>query len=272
MPSRLLALLVFGFALTGVACDVQVGDKGVSVDIAHGKATDEWVRSYTIAPGGRLEITNLNGRIEVTPATGKTIEIRATREARAGSDDAAREFLQKTNIVEQVTADRVTVAVRAQDGGNGFLGRTRVTVTYHVQIPPGLVASFRTENGGVNLDNVNGHIEAATTNGGITGRDVGGSIAASTVNGGVQMALASVSGDVDVTAVNGGIRLELPSSVRATLDARTVNGSVSVDDGLALTDVDRSRQHVAGKINNGGPKVSAQTTNGGVRVMVRARS
>src|SRR5689334_13130390 len=111
MPSRLLALLVFWSALAGVACDVQVGDKGVSVDIAHGKAVDEWVRSYTIAPGGRLEIANLNGAIEVTPAAGRTVEIRATREARAGSDDAAHELLQKTSIVEQVSADRVTVAV-----------------------------------------------------------------------------------------------------------------------------------------------------------------
>ena len=48
------------------ACDVKVSDKGdVSVDLVNGKATDEWVRTYTIAKGGHLEIVNDKGSIEV---------------------------------------------------------------------------------------------------------------------------------------------------------------------------------------------------------------
>jgi hypothetical protein len=271
MHNRLLLVVLLGLVPAAAGCDVQVGEKGVSVDIAHGKATDEWVRSYTIAPGGRLEIANLNGQIAVSAAAGNTVDVRATREARASSDDAARDLLQKMRIVENVSRDHVSIAVQA-DGDNGFRIGRGVTVRYEVRLPAGLSASFRTENGGVTLDNVNGRIEAATTNGGITGRDVAGSITASTVNGGVQMGLASVSGDVALSAVNGGVRLELPASLSATLDARTVNGSVSVDDAFALTEANRSRQHVAGKINNGGPKISAETTNGSVRVMVRART
>ena len=94
MRNRLLPLVALVAALAGAACDVQVGEKGVSVDLAHGKATDEWTRTYTIAPGGRLEIANANGAIDVSPASGPAVDVHATREARAASDDAAREMLR----------------------------------------------------------------------------------------------------------------------------------------------------------------------------------
>jgi DUF4097 and DUF4098 domain-containing protein YvlB len=263
--------IVFAAALVASACDVRVSDKGVSVDVAKGKVTDEWSRSYTIASGGRLEIVNVNGDIEVTPADGSTVEVEATRDARAGSDDAARELLRQVQIVEQVAPDHVKVEVRSEAQGNR-LGRSRVSVEYRVRIPAGLTASFHTQNGAVRLDNINGRIDAVSTNGGITGRGLKGSVTASTVNGGVQLAIASLTGDVDARVVNGGIRIELPPTLDAVLDATTVNGSVSVDDALPLAANDRARQHVSGRINKGGPKIGAQTTNGGVRVMARAAS
>src|SRR3954447_20494455 len=123
--------IVFAAALVASACDVRVSDKGVSVDVAKGKVTDEWSRSYTIASGGRLEIVNVNGDIEVTPADGSTVEVEATRDARAGSDDAARELLRQVQIVEQVAPDHVKVEVRSEAQGNR-LGRSRVSVEYRV--------------------------------------------------------------------------------------------------------------------------------------------
>jgi hypothetical protein len=256
-------------ALAAGGCDVRVNDKGVSVDIADGRASEEWSRSYTLAKGGRLEIVNLNGGIEVTPSTGSTVEVRATRDARGRSDDAARELLQRFKMVEQVTPDHVRVEVQ---GGSQNGGRPRMSVEYHVQIPVGLTASFHTQNGAVRLDNVDGRLDAVTTNGGITGRALSGSVTAATVNGGVQLAISSLSGDVDAKVVNGGIRIELPASIDATLDATTVNGAVVVDDALPLAASDRGRQRVAGRINKGGPRIAAQATNGGIRVTARAAS
>jgi hypothetical protein len=45
-----------------------------------------------------------------------------------------------------------------------------------------------------------------------------------------------------------------------------VNGPVLIADGMPLTATDKSPQHVAGTINRGGPTITAQTTNGAVRV------
>ena len=200
--------VVLGLALGSVACDVKVGEGGgLSVDFAAGKASDEWVRTYDIKPGGRLEIININGQIHASPATGSQVEVRAIREVRTGSEEASRELLKKSEMREEVTPDGVTIeAPESQGRGGGGFRRPQLTVKYEVRVPPGLNMRLKTQNGEVRLDNVNGvRIEATTTNGGITGRGVSGAVEAQTVNGGITMDLASVTGDSRMVTVNGGV-------------------------------------------------------------------
>lgn len=265
MHSRSVSLccVVACAVVAAAACDVQVGDKGVSFGIARGKATEDWSRTYTLPTGGRLDITNVNGGIDVEPSTSSKVEVVAHREARAGSDAAAQQLLARETIVEQVAADHVRLESRRQ--GSLGLGNSMM-VKWEVRVPPGLTVSVVTQNGGVTLDNVRGTLTASTTNGGVVARDVSGRLAASTVNGGVQLALAEVNGDVEARTVNGGIRIGLPPDANARIDASVVNGGISVDDALTLTNADRGPKRVAGTLNAGGPTISAQTTNGGVRI------
>jgi hypothetical protein len=262
--------MVLCLALVSIACDVKVGDGGLSVDFRAGKATDEWVRTYDIKPGGRLEIINLTGRIQASAASGTQVEVRAIREARAGSEEASRELLRKTGMIEDVGADRVVIHAPNLNGqGRGFR-RPQLTITYDVHIPAGLNVVLKTQNGEVKLENINGvRIEAASTNGGITGRGLSGAVEASTVNGGIQMDLEAVSGDTRITTVNGGVILSVAPGVNADLEATVVNGGVVVQDEVAFAAGERSRQRVAGRIGSGGPRLIVQTTNGGVRVGLR---
>ena len=261
--------VVLGLALGSVACDVKVGEGGgLSVDFAAGKASDEWVRTYDIKPGGRLEIININGQIHASPATDSQVEVRAIREVRTGSEEASRELLKKSEMREAVTPDLVTIEAPESQGrdGSGFR-RPQLSVKYEVRVPRGLNMRLKTQNGEVRLDNVNGvRIEATTTNGGITGRGVSGAVEAQTVNGGITMDLASVTGDSRMVTVNGGVTLTVAPGVNANLEATVVNGGIQVRDGLQLSVEEQSRQRVAGRIGSGGPRVVVQTTNGGVRL------
>jgi hypothetical protein len=261
---------VLGLALFVAACDVKVGDSGVSVDFAVGKATDEWVRTYDLKPGGRLAIENLNGVIEASSSTGTRVEVRATREARAGCDEAARSLLQKAEMREEVTPDSVRIEARTDQVRGGGFGGPQLTVRYDVRIPSGLTVLLKTQNGEVRMANLEGRLSASTTNGSVTGRGLSGSMEASTVNGGISIDLTSLTGDSRLVTVNGGVRLNLAPTVNADLEASVVNGGVIVDESLRLTADERSRQRVAGRIGNGGPRVVAQTTNGGIRVGTRS--
>jgi len=264
MMSRLASIAGFlGTLCLVIACDVKVGKEGVSVDVAHGRASDEWKRTYSLKPGGRLDIVNVSGEITVLASEGAGVEVVASREARAATDELAQEALQKAQIVEQVSPDRVSVESRL-DRNNGV--RQRVNVAFTVRIPAGLTASMKTESGGLRLDRVDGVLTAQTTNGPIVGRELSGSVNASTVNGGIRIEIAKLTGDSRITAVNGPIELALAPDVNAMLEASVVNGPVLIADGMPFTATDKSPQHASGTINRGGPTITANTTNGAVRV------
>jgi hypothetical protein len=255
------AVVAVCLLLTG--CDVSVGEHGFSMDVAAGKAQDEWRRTYDIAAGGKLKIENVNGTITATPSDGARTEVRAERIAKAGSDEAAQELLKKIEIVEQSSAESVSIATKVPKIS---WGRSGHEVRYTVRVPKGLAVEFQTVNGGVRLENLDGQIVAGTTNGGVRGKGLRGALKASTTNGGVEVDLADVSGDIEIETTNGGIRLNLPPHAKATLDARVVNGGISVSEPLQIENIEKSRRQLRGTMNGGGARVSAETVNGGIRI------
>lgn len=266
MGMRVPLLLVACVLAAG--CDVQVGEKGFSLDIAEGRARDEWLRTYTLPAGGTVEIVNVNGQIEASETSGPQVEVRAEREVRNHSSEAAGEVLRKLQMREDVSKDRVRIEAQGQSdqGLGGFGRRTQVTITYRIRVPAGVAVSLKTDNGGIRLDNLSGAITASTTNGGINGQGLSGAVEADVVNGGVQLGLAALRGDVHVSTTNGGVRLDLPRDVRAALDATCVNGGIDVDEDFMLQASTSSRRRLAGTINGGGPRISASTVNGGIRI------
>jgi hypothetical protein len=265
-PNYLSVLLVAAAAL-GSGCDVRVGENGVSVDVTSGKATDEWKRTYTVTKGGALEIINSNGPIVVEAGTGPQVEVNATRQARARSDEDAQTLLKNIEIKEDVTPGRVAIQTTNKAGMS--FGRRSATVEYRVRVPAGLQVTVKTENGGIGLHDVDGTLAATTTNGGIRGTNISGSVSAHIVNGGIVLDMTRVSGPLMLDSVNGGIRLDIPPDLNADIEAHAVNGGVSTEDGLTLVTSERSRTRVAGRMNRGGVPVSISTVNGGVRIRVR---
>ena len=261
-----LAAVVMATAF-GAGCDVHVGENGVSLDVAGGKASDEWTRTYTLAKDGSVEVVNVNGPIVVEAATGPQVEIRATRVARAKSDEDAQALLKTIEIKEDVAPGRI--AVRTVTAAGMTFGRRSVTVEYRLRVPPGLRVSVKTENGGIGLHDVNGTVAATTTNGGVRGTNVSGAVSAHIVNGGIVMDLARVDGPIELESVNGGIRLDVPPDVNGELEAHAVNGGVSTDDGLTVEASERSRSRITGRFNRGGPRITLSTVNGGVRLRAR---
>jgi DUF4097 and DUF4098 domain-containing protein YvlB len=192
------------------------------------------------------------------------VEVRAVKVAKAATKEAAAELLKKLQIKEDVTAD--LVKLRAERGGQGpslHSWGTSSEVRYYVKVPASTKVVLNTTNGEIEVDNVTASAHLETVNGQINARGLGGEIKASTVNGGVDIALATVTGDVSVETTNGGVTVRLPGDAKALLLGRTTNGGLSVD-GLQVEEVERSRRRLEAKLNGGGQRIEAETTNGGI--------
>jgi hypothetical protein len=255
-----LALAVLAIAGAGAGCDLA------TVDL-RAQATDEWKRTYTLPPDGRLEIVNVNGRIDVQTGEGP-VEVVAERRVRAASEELARERLGQVQIEEDVSPTAVKLETKMPRGGGLFDGGG-VDVTYRVRVPAGIQVRMKTVNGGIELAGLQAAVNAETTNGGVVARGLGGPVQASTTNGGIDVEVDRVAEDgIRLECTNGGIRLRLPRTAKASITARVANGGIDTG-GLQIetTGDDRSRRRrLDGQLNGGGPRIDLQGTNGGITI------
>lgn len=265
MPGRTrTALLLLPLAVAASAgCDLAMADYKQ-------KETAEWRKTYELQPGGRLEISNINGKIDVQPSSGNTVEIVAEKSARAASSEAAKQALERIEIQERASPAGIRIETKVQRNAGGFFGGGSHEVHYVVKVPGGAEVRLSTVNGGIELAGLNGRINAETTNGGIKAREMSGSIDASCTNGGVDVELADVANaGVKLGCTNGGIVLRLPSSSKATISARVVNGGIDTSGLPFETTGASSRRHLEGRLNGGGPRIDIDGVNGGIRIAAR---
>lgn len=250
-------VLVLAAAASLAGCDVVVSSMNAS-----GKAQDEWTRSYPIGPNGRVELDNTNGLVEVLATDSPEVQVRAERIARANTDDAAKQLLKQVQIKENVTPGLIRLET-VLPSGTGFGNRGEVR--YYLKVPAHVSVRLHNTNGQIRVDGIKGAVRVETTNGGVRGRDLSGPIEASTTNGGVDLEVnALADGGIRATTTNGGVSLTIPENAKARLKATCVHGGVNVS-GLTV-EGENGQKLVDGKVNGGGPAISLETTNGGIRI------
>jgi hypothetical protein len=233
------------------------------------RASDEWTRSYPLAPNGEVQITNGNGSIDVEGVEGAMVDVRAERIARAATDAAARELLPRIHIKEEIASNRVAIETERL---SGIVIGVSIEVKYHVRVPKMALVRSRTTNGEITASALAGRLVATTTNGAITGRNLAGGIDARAVNGSVAIDLRSLGDDpVDLRTVNGTMQLTLPATAKANVTANCRNCAVDVST-IMLELIGEQRKtptRVRGRLNGGGTPIELSTTNGPIRVAVR---
>jgi hypothetical protein len=258
---RLAALVLPVLVAATSACDIAMADHKE-------QETAEWRKTYELAPGGRVEIGNINGKIEVRPGQGNTVEVVAEKISKAASREAAREALNRIEITENISAALVKIDTKIQRGNNGLFSGGNLQVQYTVRVPVGVQLHISTVNGGLDVSGIEGRVHAEATNGGIRARDLIGPIEASTTNGGVDVSMLKLSDSIKLETVNGGIKLSLPADAKASVLAQVVNGGIDVD-GVTIDAQTMSKRKLEGKMNGGGPNIDLQGVNGGIKISAR---
>ena len=193
-----------------------------------GRADSVFTWRGPLRAGAMLTVRNHNGPIDVRPATGTQVELRAEKRARYGNiSDVA--FNVGTGSSGDVTicstfrgndpCDRDRDG-RWRDDDNG---RRHVTVAMTVLVPRGTQVRVSTGNGAVTVERVGGEVNATTGNGRVNVRNTEGAVRVSTGNGDVEV--RDVAGAVRVTTGNGRVSV---STARGPVEARSGNGDLDV--------------------------------------------
>jgi hypothetical protein len=243
----------------------EASDVGWCEEEWGGRDTDRFCEVLTarIAATGRLEVdAGQNGGVKIDGWTDAGVQIRAKVWANASSEERAQEIARAV----RVRAEGGRIRAEGPETGR----RENWGVTYEILTPRGTDLDIRTNNGGIEVTDVAGDIGFEATNGGVHLTRVGGDVRGETQNGGLHIEL---DGDrwagegLDVETTNGGIELVLPEGFSAELEAGTVNGGLDID--FPVTVQGRIGRTLTTTLGEGGPRIRAFTTNGGVSIVRR---
>lgn len=238
---------------------------------------EEFLKVLPLSSQGTFSLKNVNGQVSVSTWKEEKVEIRALKKT-----DKAAENLQKVKIEITTAADSVSVDTIYPKHEN-----TGVHVDYDIKVPEGISlselvsvnggialtgpfgrVSAETTNGRLNLENASGNLELETTNGDVRAVNVVGPIGAHTTNGSITLELMRLGGEVSAETTNGGITLRLSAAqdINASLEAETVNGSISFDFPVTLQSLEKSGHHLRGQFGQGGPRILLETVNGSIHL------
>jgi putative adhesin len=256
--------IVLPAALTAsAACDIAMADH-------RQKETSEWRKTYELQPGGRVEIGNVNGKVEILPGQGNTVEVVALKTGTGVSQDAAKEALGRIEILEDISPGSIKIETKTRRDSGSLFGGGGLRVDYTVRVPQNAEVRASTLNGGVAVTGLNGKVYAEATNGGVKARDVTGALQATTTNGGIDVDLARLSeAGVKLECTNGGIILRLPADAKASISARVMNGGIETNGLMLDSGVEPSKRRLDARLNGGGARVDLEGTNGGIRISSR---
>lgn len=232
--------------------------------------TFDW--SGAVPAGSWLRIANINGAIDVTPASGANAEVHGEKKWRRGDPAQVRFAVVKDG--DNVTVCALWHENDSCDEDGYHSGRHNdnenndVSVSFSVKLPKGVHVRTNTVNGAVDIAGASGQVAAHTVNGRIDAASTSGPVDAKTVNGSIHVRMGTVpagAGDLRYSTVNGSVTIEVPESFNGELEMETVNGSLQSDFPLTVKGRINPR-HIRATIGNGGPLVRLSTVNGSIKL------
>src|SRR6267142_2055836 len=239
---------------------------GVLSQNSSGEVRDEIRKSYELAPGARVELSDINGAISIETSDTKTADVYVVRTG--GSQEA----LNRRKM--SVEADANGLRIRGAKGDVGFFSSLfgsnpseRVTL----KLPRQISLLTKGVNGSLVVGDLDGSVEVHGINGRVQIAGTSGSADFKGVNGNIVVGLKQLNGGgVSIGGVNGSIELRLNEGLNADLDTHGMNGRVMSE--LSEVEIVRNKRgSYSARIGNGGSMITASGINGNTR-LTRAAS
>ena len=225
---------------------------------------DEFNQAYQLAPGTRVEVSSIRGRVEITNSDTATAEVQIIRTARSRAD------LEYHKI--EVRHEGNSLVVRGVQEPEERRGRN-IQVNHQVilKLPRSIDLAVSSVSGSLKAGDVDGQTHVSSISGSARIGNVGGKLQVSSVSGSLDagnvgadarvnsisgnVRLGQVNGSFDVTSVSGALNAALVSLSPQGINIRSVSGSVEI---AFKSDVnaDFSAEHVSGEVYLDVPNVT----------------
>lgn len=223
---------------------------------------DETRKTFELKPGARVEVSGINGKVEIQTSDTTTVDVFVKRTA-----DSPQSLRRRELIIEQ-TPDGLLVRAKQNHLGLwehlfGHDPREEVTI----KAPRQIALSLKGINGPVTTAEIDGAIEAKGINGRVELGQSSGSADLGGINGNIVVGLKEL-GDrgARISGVNGGIEIRLATGLNADLSAKGMNGNVRSEIADVTVDKDDRGSHYSARIGNGGAPINLSGINGNVRL------
>lgn len=227
--------------------------------------------AQALTPGARVEVTGINGPVEIATTDSQTAEIHVENSVSDARD------LENHRVTVDRAADHLVV--RAENRGGGFGGLLRwltgrgggnrgATQRVVLKVPRQVTVAVRGVNGEVKVGEVEGAVRVAGVNGAVTVGRAAGRADVSGVNGNVTFAVSRLADEgVRVSGVNGNIELRLANDVNADLNVGGLSGGVTYDlKNVTVGNEGDNRSRFSARIGAGGAPIRISGVHGDVHL------
>ncbi|MGH9668142.1 MAG: DUF4097 family beta strand repeat-containing protein [Bryobacteraceae bacterium] len=202
MPSRLLAVAGLAFLLAG--CD--------DFDFSPGdRYQEDFHFSYPLAAGGKIDVENTNGDVDILGWEKDVVEINGTKYS------SSKSALDSMKIDVVPGSDSVHIRTIPAVPFHGNSG-----ARYNIRVPRRVVLErIASSNGGLHIDDIQGNATLHTSNGSIRVERLQGDLDAQTSNGRIEA--RDTHGSCTLRTSNGRIEADV---AKGAFVATTSNGSI----------------------------------------------
>ena len=244
------------------------------------KERDEFNQTYQLAPGSRVEVSSIRGRVEITNSDSTTAEVQIIRTARNRAD------LEYHKIEVQQSGNSLVVR-GVQEPEQRRHDNVQVNHQVILKLPRSIDLSVSSISGSLKAGDVDGQVRVSSISGSAKMGNVGGKLQVSSVSGSLDvgnvgsearvtsisgnLGLGQVNGSLEVTSVSGALNATLVSLSPEGINIRSVSGSVEI---AFKSDVnaDLNAQNVSGEVYLEMPNVTRdnETRSPNVRARIGA--
>jgi DUF4097 and DUF4098 domain-containing protein YvlB len=241
------------------AMDIDTGGYWFFDDERERTEREELRQTYQLSPGARVELSNINGSIDVETAEGSAAELRINSYSYNPSP-------RKLSVEQTPTGLSVRGEARLK-GNADSMNFDNTSYRVQLKLPRRVALTVNGASESVRVGEIDGAIRLSNVSGNVGVAQASGSAEVSQVSGSVTVNMARLgAGGVRIENVSGKVALRFMDDVNADLQTSGIKGKVYVELPNVAVEGEMNRADFRAKVGAGGAPINISGVTGSVRL------